>query len=65
MWIADHHGLLTKGASMNRTKPKRQPTQDCRLSEDWVSVIIGFAIILVVVLFGLTSVPWPLFGVFS
>jgi uncharacterized membrane protein YcfT len=36
-----------------------------RLSEDWISVIVGLAIVLVVALFSLPSIPWPLFGVFS
>ena len=35
------------------------------LSEDWISVIIGLAIVLVVFLVSITSIPWPLFGVFA
>ncbi len=35
------------------------------LGEDWISVIIGLAIVLVVFLFSITSIPWPLFGVFA
>jgi uncharacterized membrane protein YcfT len=50
---------------MNQEKPKDQPSASPRLSEDWISVIVGLAIVLIVSLFSLTSIPWPLFGVFK
>lgn len=33
-------------------------------SEDWVSVLVGLLVVLLVVLVGLSKVPWPLFGWF-
>lgn len=44
---------------------KKQQAASPRLSEDWVSVIVGLAIVLIVALFGFTSIPWPLFGMFT
>ncbi len=35
-----------------------------RLSEDWLSVIIGLVVVLIVALGALTTAPWPLFGWF-
>jgi len=35
------------------------------LSEDWISVILGLAIVLLIAIFGGASIPWPLFGVFG
>jgi uncharacterized membrane protein YcfT len=49
---------------MSQKKPK-DPIAGSRLSEDWISVIVGLAIVLVVALFSLPSIPWPLFGVFG
>ena len=36
-----------------------------RLSEDWLSVIIGLALLLLIWLGAIAEVPWPLFGLFS
>lgn len=41
------------------SEPTRAP---CKLSEDWLSVIIGLTLVLVVALGALAKVPWPLFG---
>ena len=35
-----------------------------RLSEDWLSVLVGLLVVLLVALGGLSKVPWPLFGWF-
>jgi uncharacterized membrane protein YcfT len=48
-----------------RQKKQTDSIASPRLSEDWISVIVGLAIVLVVALFSLSSIPWPLFGVFS
>ena len=50
---------------MSQEKPKDQPFASPKLSEDWISVIVGLAIVLIVSLFSLTSIPWPLFGAFK
>ncbi len=34
------------------------------LSEDWLSVLVGLLVVLLVALGGLARVPWPLFGWF-
>ncbi len=36
-----------------------------RLSEDWLSVVIGLVLVALVALLGITSIPWPLLGVFK
>lgn len=36
-----------------------------RLSEDWLSVVIGLVVVLMVALGAMTRVPWPLFGWFK
>jgi len=33
------------------------------LSEDWISVIIGLILVVLVWLLSPTGIPWPLFGV--
>lgn len=48
---------------MSKRTPKDRPAPCLKLSEDWLAVIIGVAVILIVILFGITSIPWPLFGV--
>lgn len=50
---------------MSHQKQQDQPPASPKLSEDWLSVIIGLVIILAVSLFSLVSIPWPLFGVFT
>lgn len=50
---------------MDQEASKEQKPRNCRLSEDWISVLVGLAVVAVVALFGLTSIPWPLFGVFE
>ena len=50
---------------MSQKKPKTQQAASPKLSEDWISVIIGLAIVLIVSLCKLTSIPWPLFGMFK
>jgi hypothetical protein len=42
--------------------PGRAPR---KLSEDWLSVIVGLILVLVVGLGLLAKAPWPLFGWFS
>jgi hypothetical protein len=44
------------------SEPTRTPR---KLSEDWLSVIIGLLVVLVVALGALAKVPWPLFGWFK
>ena len=44
---------------MNR-KPHR-----VHLSEDWLSVIIGLFLLLLVYVGAIADVPWPLFGLFG
>jgi hypothetical protein len=34
------------------------------LSEDWLSVLVGLLVVLLVALGGLAKVPWPLLGWF-
>lgn len=46
-------------SQQDQTTPKRL------LSEDWISVLIGLALVALVALIGLASIPWPLFGVFT
>ena len=50
---------------MSRRAPNKPSREGPRLSEDWLSVIVGLALVLIVALFHVTSVPWPLFGVFK
>ena len=50
---------------MSQEQPNDQQLSKPRLSEDWISVIVGLAIVLIVSLFSLTSIPWPLFGMFK
>jgi len=50
---------------MSQEDKKEQQEKQPRLSEDWISVIVGLAIVLIVLLLNPTSIPWPLFGVFS
>ena len=50
---------------MSQEKPETQQPARPKLSEDWISVIVGIAILIVVCLFNLTSIPWPLFGLFT
>lgn len=50
---------------MNQETPKERPSGKRGLSEDWVSVLVGLAVVAVVALLGLSSIPWPLFGVFK
>lgn len=50
---------------MNHAKPETKQSERPKLSEDWISVIVGIAIVIIVCLFNLTSIPWPLFGLFS
>lgn len=50
---------------MSQTKPEDQQIKEPKLSEDWISVIVGLAIVLLVTLFSLPSIPWPLFGLFK
>jgi hypothetical protein len=42
--------------------PQRTPF---RLSEDWLSVVIGLLVVLIAALGGIGKVPWPLFGWFK
>jgi hypothetical protein len=35
-----------------------------RLSEDWLSVIVGLVVVLIAAVGALAKVPWPLFGWF-
>jgi hypothetical protein len=45
---------------------RQNPTPERRrLSEDWISVLIGLVLVALIALFGVTSVPWPLFGLFT
>ena len=48
---------------MKQQTSREQTPARRRLSEDWISVLIGLAVVAVVALIGLTSIPWPLFGV--
>ena len=53
---------------MNQKNSQERLPATFSLSEDWLSVIIGLAVVLVVALVSLfshTTIPWPLFGVFS
>lgn len=53
---------------MNQKNSQDRLPAPSRLSEDWLSVIIGLAVVLVVglvSLFSVITIPWPLFGVFS
>ena len=59
------HSPLPRGAFMNHAKPETKQSERPKLSEDWISVIVGIAIVIIVCLFNLTSIPWPLFGLFS
>ena len=50
---------------MSQETPENQAPVKRRLGEDWLSVLIGLAVVALVTLLGLTSIPWPLFGVFK
>lgn len=50
---------------MDQRKHQTKQSSRPKLSEDWISVIIGIAIVIAVCLFNLTSIPWPLFGLFT
>jgi hypothetical protein len=50
---------------MSQEEKNEQQAASSKLSEDWVSVIVGLAIVLIVALFRFTSIPWPLFGMFT
>jgi len=50
---------------MTKSRERGSETRQCRLSEDWVSVILGLAVVALVAILGWTSIPWPLFGVFG
>ena len=43
---------------MNRKKQRA-------LSEDWLSVVIGLALVALVWIGVLGKIPWPLFGLFT
>jgi len=43
----------------------RPTSTKSKLSEDWLSVLIGLLVVALVALLGVTSIPWPLFGIFS
>jgi hypothetical protein len=36
-----------------------------KLNEDWLSVLVGLLVVLLIALGGLAKVPWPLFGWFK
>jgi len=48
---------------MPERQTTNQPARQSKPSEDWISVIVGLLIVLIVVLLNVTSIPWPLFGV--
>ncbi|MBU1049493.1 hypothetical protein KKG90_05645 [Candidatus Bipolaricaulota bacterium] len=50
---------------MGRGRRQDQASLWGRLGEDWISVIVGLAVVLFVWLVGFSSIPWPLFGVFK
>ncbi|MBN1858316.1 hypothetical protein JW848_03820 [Candidatus Bipolaricaulota bacterium] len=50
---------------MRQKTPQDPSSSPPRLGEDWMSVVLGLAIVLVVTLLGLTSIPWPLLGLFE
>ena len=55
----------TEEACVSERESERRTRTRCKLSEDWLSVLIGLILVVVVALVGATSIPWPLFGVFS
>ncbi len=50
---------------MQRKDKPNKHTFRFRLSEDWISVVVGLAIVLIVWALSLSSIPWPLFGGFK
>ena len=46
---------------MGNNDAKEKP----KLSEDWLAVIIGLLLVVLVWVGGITQVPWPLFGWFK
>jgi hypothetical protein len=44
------------------SEPQRTPR---KLSEDWLSVVIGLLVVLITALGGIVKIPWPLFGWFK
>jgi hypothetical protein len=62
------HAALEQAASggFMRHSPNREGDHTRpKLSEDWLSVIIGLILVIVVWLFGGAGIPWPLFGVLT
>ena len=53
--------LEAEGESMSQGNERPKTP----LSEDWISVIIGLVLVIIVAAFSITSIPWPLFGVFA
>ena len=47
---------------MSRGDSGEKPASGFRLSEDWLAVIIGLALVALVWLGVIGRVPWPLFG---
>jgi hypothetical protein len=44
------------------SQEERKPSWLSRLGEDWLAVIIGLGLVLLVWVDAIAHVPWPLFG---
>lgn len=47
---------------MSQQSSGQKPARGFRLSEDWLAVIIGLILVVLVRLGAIGRVPWPLFG---
>lgn len=44
---------------------QKKASQLAGLSEDWLAVIIGLGLVVLVWIGAITNVPWPLFGLWK
>ena len=44
---------------------QQKPSRLSGLSEDWLAVIIGLGLVILVWIGAITNVPWPLFGLWK
>ncbi|MGD2207401.1 MAG: hypothetical protein PVH17_11550 [Anaerolineae bacterium] len=47
---------------MSQEEQKERTSWVPELSEDWLAVIIGLGLVLLVWIGAISNVPWPLFG---
>lgn len=52
----------SKEAIVNQKDRQQKPSWLSRLGEDWLAVIIGLGLVVLVWIGAIAKVPWPLFG---